>query len=382
MIEANDTDESLVAPPGLAGVTVADTELGAVDGQRGIYHYRGRDAVGLARERTIEEAWYLLLYGELPDLEATRAFAGRVRDAADLPAATAELLPGIVAASPKGAPLADLRTAVSALAAELGVQASLDLDTDTLTDQLIRLVAPQPAIVASLWRLRNGEQLVGSDPDLGAAGRYLQLLTGERPRPEIVRALERYLVATMDHGFNASTFAARVVTSTGADAGAALVAGIGGLSGPLHGGAPARALDMLDDIGQPERARDWARAAVERGERIMGFGHRMYKTRDPRAVFLKETAVELGGPRVELALAVEDAVVGVLAEAKPGRDLYANVEFYAAVVLDACGLPRELFTPTFALSRAMGWAAHIREQHERGRLYRPTARYIGPSRDA
>ncbi|MDX1510606.1 MAG: citrate synthase [Nitriliruptorales bacterium] len=370
-------DRPLVAPPGLAGVVVADTSIGAVDGQAGRYHYRGHDAIELARHRSVEEVWHLLLHGSLPDASRAAAFAARIRDAARVPSATLALLPGIVAASEKGAPLADLRTAVSALAAELGVMASLDLDGDSLADQLIRLVAPQPELVATLWRLGIGDGPVEPDDSLGFAGRYLHALTGRRPSEAIVRALERYLVLTMDHGFNASTFAARVVTSTGADAGAALVAAIGGLSGPLHGGAPSRALDMLDEIGQPDRAAAWARAAVARGERVMGFGHRIYRTRDPRAVLLKETATELGGPRVELAVAVEDAIVDVLAEEKPGRKLYANVEFYAAVVLEACGLPRELFTSTFALSRAIGWSAHIREQHAEGRLIRPTARYVG-----
>lgn len=376
--ETDHTTDPMATPPGLSGVIVADTGIGAVNGTEGYYHYRQYDATELARHRSVEDAWYLLLDGELPDLDRSSAFAGRVRDAATIPAATLELLPAIAEAAPKAASLADLRTAVSALASELGVQASLDLDASTLTDELVRLVAPQAAIVASLWRLRHGEVLVDPDPDLGIAGRYLHQLTGTPPRPDAARALERYLVATMDHGFNASTFAARVVTSTGADAGAAMVAGLGALSGPLHGGAPSRALDMLDDIGTPDRAADWARAALERGERIMGFGHRVYRTQDPRARLLKETALELGGPRVDLAVAAEDAIVQVLADAKPGRDLYANVEYYAAVVLDAVGIPRELFTPTFALSRAMGWSAHIVEQHREARLYRPDARYVGP----
>lgn len=372
-------DTPMVAPAGLAGVVVADTEIGDVRGREGFYHYRQYDATELARHRSVEDVWHLLLHGELPDADASAAFGQRIRDARALPSGTAALLPGIARVSDKAAPLADLRTAVSALASELGVEPSLDVDGATLADHTVRLAATFPTIVAALWRLRHGQDPVDPDPDLGIAAGYLQMVTGDRPDDDAVAALERYLVTTIDHGFNASTFATRVVVSTGADVGAGLLAGIGALSGPLHGGAPSRALDMLDDIGTADRARDWARDAIERGERIMGFGHRVYRTEDPRAALLRETSLERGGPRAELAVEVEQAVVDVLAELKPGRELYANVEFYAAVVLEAAGLPRELFTPTFAISRAIGWSAHAVEQHAAGRLIRPSANYVGPT---
>jgi citrate synthase len=372
-------DTTMVAPPGLAGVVVADTTVGDVRGREGFYHYGPYDATELARHRSVEDVWHLLLHGDLPDEAASVAFGQRVRDARVLPEGTAGLLPGIAAVSDKAASLADLRTAVSALAAELGLPASLDVDGATLADQTVRLAAAFPTIVAGLWRLRQGQQPVAPDPDLGVAAGYLQMITGRRPDADAVAALERYLVTTIDHGFNASTFATRVVVSTGADVGAGMLAGIGALSGPLHGGAPSRALDMLDDIGSADRARDWARAAIERGERIMGFGHRVYRTEDPRAALLRETALERGGDRAALAVEVERAVVDVLAELKPGRELYANVEFYAAVVLEAAGLPRELFTPTFAVSRAIGWSAHAVEQHAAGKIIRPSANYVGPT---
>ncbi len=372
------SDSPLIAPPGLAGVVVADTEIGDVRGDEGFYHYRQYDATELARHRTVEDVWHLLLQGHLPDAEEAAAFGQRVRDARAVPEATAALLPAIAAASDKAASLADLRTAVSALGAELGVPASLDVDTGTVADQAVRLVAPVPTLVAALHRLRAGEQPIAPDHDLGVAAAYLQMITGRTPTDTQVAALQRYLVTTIDHGFNASTFATRVVVATGADVAAGLVAGLGALSGPLHGGAPSRALDMLDDIGTADRARDWVRDTVGRGERIMGFGHRVYRTEDPRAALLRETALQTGGARAELAVEVERAVVEVLAELKPGRDLYANVEFYAAVVLEAAGLPRELFTPTFAVSRAIGWSAHVVEQHTAGRIIRPSARYVGP----
>jgi citrate synthase len=204
------------------------------------------------------------------------------------------------------------------------------------------------------------------------------MLDGEVPDPELARGVEQYQITTIDHGFNASTFTARVITSTGADLGAAVVGAIGALSGPLHGGAPSRALDMLDAIGTPDVAEPWVRRAVESGDRIMGFGHRVYKTDDPRSVLLKGVAQRLGGPMADFAVQVEQTVVDVLAELKPGRELYANVEFYAGVVMDRCGLPRDLFTPTFASSRVIGWCANILEQAADNRIIRPSARYVGP----
>jgi citrate synthase len=193
-----------------------------------------------------------------------------------------------------------------------------------------------------------------------------------------VRAIEQYLILTIDHGFNASTFAARVIASTGADLAAAIVGAVGALSGPLHGGAPSRALDMLDGIGTPDRAEAWIRDAVGRDDRIMGFGHRVYKTDDPRSVFLRSVARSLGGPLVDFAEQVEAVAVDVLADMKPGRQLRTNVEFFAGVVMHTCGIPREMFTPTFASSRTIGWCTQVMEQAGDNRLIRPAARYLGP----
>ncbi len=193
------------------------------------------------------------------------------------------------------------------------------------------------------------------------------------------RAVEQYMILTIDHGFNASTFTARVITSTGADYAAAIVGAVSALSGPLHGGAPSRALDMLDAIGTPERTEAYLRPLIENGERIMGFGHRVYKTDDPRSVLLRRVAQELGGEMVDFALRVEQTTVEVLAELKPGRQLFANVEFYAGVVMDICGIPRTMFTPTFAAGRTIGWSTHVMEQAAHNRLIRPAARYVGPT---
>jgi citrate synthase len=213
---------------------------------------------------------------------------------------------------------------------------------------------------------------------LAYAANYLWMLTGVEPTAAQARALEQYLMLTIDHGFNSSTFTARVITSTGADLAAAICGAIGALSGPLHGGAPSRALDMLDAIGTPENAEAWVRGAVEHGGRIMGFGHRVYKTDDPRSLFLRDVARQMDAPLVDFATQVEQTVVDVLAELKPGRRLYANVEFYAGVVMAACGVTRDMFTPTFAASRTIGWTTHVVEQAAHNRLIRPAARYVGP----
>jgi citrate synthase len=271
-----------------------------------------------------------------------------------------------------------LRTAVSLVAADSGFRPSLDVDPGELVEDALRTCAVIPTLIAALHRLRNGRVPVDPHPDLGFAANYLYMLAGEVPDPALARALEQYLITTIDHGMNSSTFTARVITSTGADLGSAVVGAIGALSGPLHGGAPSRVLDMLDEIGAAGAADAWVRSTVDGGRKIMRFGHRVYRTDDPRSVFLRSVARRLGGPRVDLAVQVEQTVVDVLAELKPGRRLYANVELYAAVVMERCGLPRDLFTPTFASSRSIGWCANIVEQAAHNRIYRPQARYVGP----
>ena len=362
------------APRGLDGVIVADTEVGDVRGEEGFYHYRQYSAVDLAEERTFEDVWHLLLMGDLPDADERAAFTDRIRPLRGIPAQVAPTLAHLSG----DAPLEALRSAVSVTAASLGFRPSLDVDSATLQQDALRLSALVPSLVAALWRLRHGLEPVAADPGLGFAANYLYMLTGSVPDPAHARALEQYLILAVDHGFNASTFTARVITSTGADLGAAVVGAIGALSGPLHGGAPSRALDLLDEIGTPERADAHVRDLVARGERVMGFGHRVYKTDDPRSVLLRSVASRLGGGRVRLAEAVERTVVDVLAELKPGRRLYTNVEFYGGVVMEAVGVPRPLFTATFAASRVVGWAAHVLEQAADNRLIRPSARYVGP----
>jgi citrate synthase len=364
------------APAGLEGVVVAHTRIGDVRGLEGFYHYRQYDAIELNRRRSLEDVWHLLFRGHLPDQTEREAFRLEIAEHRMLPA---DLVPFLrtLTATERYEPLAALRTAISFMAQRSGFRSWLDISPDQLYDNAMQLCAQTPVLLTALHRVRAGEEPVAPDPELSAAANYLYMLSGERPDPQLAWALERYLVSTIDHGFNSSTFTARVIASTGADLGAAVTGAIGALSGPLHGGAPARVLEMLDDIGSPDRAEAWARDAVSRGDRIMGFGHRVYKGRDPRSALLREVASRVGGSTAEFAMAVEDTIVRVLDEAKPGRALNANVEFYAGVVMDACGIPREEFTPTFASSRVIGWCTHVLEQVSGNRLIRPSARYDG-----
>jgi len=364
------------APRGLKGLIVADTELGDVRGLEGFYHYRQYSAPELAAKRTFEDVWYLLFEGELPTAAAGREYGRRIAVDRHLPPELVELLPALAAGRPH--PLAALRTALSQLAAIEGMPPTYDADPETIRANAIRLGAATPVLVAGLYRASLGLAPIAPRDDLGHAANYLWMIDGEPPDPRRARAVEQYLILGIDHGFNASTFTARVVTSTGADVGAAVVAGLGALSGPLHGGAPSRALDTLDAIGTPDRTDRWVRDAVGAGDRIMGFGHAVYKTADPRSVMLRDIARSLGGDRVDFAVQVEETVERVLAELKPGRELHTNVEYYAGVVMEQCGIPRELFTSTFAASRVVGWCAHVLEQATETAIIRPSARYVGP----
>ncbi len=374
-VEGSFTD----VPRGLKGVVVAETQVGDVRGLEGFYHYRQYSAIDITTKRSFEDAWYLLLEGELPTWADRERFDAEVGALRTLPDPLRDVLPNIARAGGEHAgPLEGLRTAVSLLATAEGFRPTLDIDRATLRANALRVCAVVPTIIAALHRLAAGQDPIDPDQRLGHASNYLYMLTGAVPDPERARAIERYMTSTIDHGFNASTFTARVVTSTGADLGSALVAAIGSLSGPLHGGAPSRALDTLDAIGSPERTDAWVRNAMASGQRIMGFGHPVYRTVDPRSEMLKGTARELGGSLVEFAEKVESTVLSVLAELKPDRQLHTNVEFYAGVVMELCGLPRPLFTPTFAVSRTVGWCAHILEQAADNRIIRPSARYVGP----
>ncbi|MFI5727923.1 citrate synthase [Streptomyces cyaneofuscatus] len=364
-------------PRGLAGVVVTDTALGDVRGREGFYHYRQYSAIELAQTRSFEDVWYLMFHGELPDRAQAADFTARTASLRALPADVTEALPAIARAGAVSGPLAGLRTALSLLGASRGYRPVYDLDADRRRADALAACAAVPTILTALQRLGEGLAPVEPREDLPYAANYLYMLTGTEPEPDRVRAVEQYLISTVDHGFNASTFTARVVASTGADLAACLVAAVGALSGPLHGGAPSRALDTLDAIGTPDRIDGWIREQVLSGRRIMGFGHPVYRTEDPRSRMLKSIAQGFGGPLVDFAVEVERQVEAILAELKPGRELHTNVEFYAGVVMELCGLPRAMFTPTFAAARVIGWSANILEQAEDSKIIRPAARYIG-----
>ncbi|MFF4441412.1 citrate synthase [Streptomyces sp. NPDC001621] len=366
------------APRGLAGVVVTETEVGDVRGREGFYHYRQYSAVDLARTRGFEDVWHLLVHGTLPDTERRAAFLAETSRLRRVPAEVRAALPAIAAAGRVSGPLAGLRTALSLLGAARGLRPVYDIGPDRRRSDTLAVCAVVPTLLTALHRLGQGLEPVEPREDLPYAANYLYMLTGSEPDPRRVRAVEQYLISTIDHGFNASTFTARVIASTGADVAACLTGAVGALSGPLHGGAPSRALDTLDAIGTPERIDSWIRERVLAGDRIMGFGHAVYRTEDPRSRMLRETALAFGGPRVEFAVEVERRVEAILAELKPGRELHTNVEFYAGVVMELCGLPREMFTPTFAAARVVGWSANILEQATDPKIIRPLARYVGP----
>ena len=360
---------STATTSGLEGVVVADTRLSEVDGERGRLVVAGHDIERLADLAGFEAAATLLWSGALPDADGREAqrrvlAEGRVR-AFERLAATGDALA-----------LADGMDALRAATAHLSAQDGADAPAR---------LAGAVVVQAAAWaRVRAGGQPVAPDPGSSHAADYLRMLTGRAPDPARVAGLEAYLVTVADHGMNASTFAARVVTSTGSDAVSAIVAAIGALKGPLHGGAPGPVLDMLDAVGEPARAAAWIDAELAAGRRIMGMGHRIYRVRDPRAAVLERAIARLEQAgvttgRLALARAVERAAEGALRTKYPDRPLAANVEFYTAVLLDAVGIDRAAFSPTFAVGRVAGWCAHVLEQRSTGRLIRPASRYVGPA---
>jgi citrate synthase len=357
--------------PGLEGVIAAETRLSSVNGQIGELIIAGFAVEELANKATFEETAYLLWYGHLPNPAELQEFKSRLGAFRTLPPATLQLLKA--AALEKVSTMDALRMAAGTL--NLG-------SSDNNEEAALVLTARFPTIVAAYWRLLHGQEVIEPDPALDHAANYLAMLHGEQPSAARVRGLETYLNTVVDHGLNASTFAARVIIATQSDMVSAVVGAIGALKGPLHGGAPGPALDMVFEIGSAERAEPYLRAKLERGERLMGFGHRVYKVRDPRADVLAGAAAQMfqaGGDMTlyELAKAVEGTAVSLLEEYKPGRNLQTNVEFYTALVLHGLGLETDLFTPTFAIGRVAGWIAHCFEQVKYGRLIRPQSAYIG-----
>jgi citrate synthase len=368
----NDRSQSTFVP-GLEGVVAAETRLSSVDGEAGELIIAGFPVEELASRASFEEAVYLLWHDALPGREQLAAFREELAVQRVLPRAALELL---------GSAAAEKAPTMDALRMATGTT-SLGAAEEEPYAQALALVARMPTIVAAYWRLLNGEEPVAPAGELGHAANYLYMLNGEEPGAESVRALETYLNTVTDHGMNASTFAARVIISTRSDIVSAVVGAIGALKGPLHGGAPGPALDVVFEIGEASRAEPVLREKLEHGERLMGFGHRIYRVRDPRADVLAAAAERLyatdgDGELYELALEVEKTALGLLAEYKPDRNLQTNVEFYTALLLHGLGLPAQLFTPTFAVARVAGWTAHCFEQQALDRIIRPQSAYVGP----
>ncbi len=344
---------------GLEGVVAFRTEIAEPDKEGSALRYRGVDIEDLVGKVPFEHVWGLLVDGGFePGLPPAQPWPLTVRS---------------------GDPRADVQAALAMLAPEWGLRELIDLSDEQARDDLARLSVMALSFVAQSAR-GGGQPPVPQaliDEARSIPERFLLRWRGEAD-PRHIKAIDAYWVSAAEHGMNASTFTARVIASTGADVAACLSGAVGALSGPLHGGAPSRVLAMLEGVQQLGDAELWVKRALDSGERLMGFGHRIYRAEDPRARVLRRTAREIGSPLLEVAESLEQAALAELAARKPDRVLATNVEFWSAVILDDAGVPPELFTPMFTCARVAGWSAHIMEQKREGRLIRPTALYAGP----
>jgi len=366
---------------GLRGVTVADTKISLVDGEHGRLVYRGYDIDVLAESSTFEEVAYLLLFGDLPSASELAAFARALGERRPLEPEHIRLLRAL---HPRLVPMDALQALVPALTA--GDPSPGGSDKEASRARGIDLTAKMAGLAAAWDRVRRGEDPVPADPERGHAEDFLRMLRGAPPEPEEARILDVALILHADHSLNASTFVARTVTSTHASMYAALAAALGALSGELHGGANERVMEMLEAIGEAGRVEGYVRARLEARDKIMGMGHAVYRTDDPRALILKRLSRELGEATgqpqwYDLTQRVEEATKEAFRELH-GREIYPNVDMYSASVYHVLGIPRDMFTPVFAVSRAAGWAAHVIEEtfaeaQEKPQLYRPLADYVG-----
>jgi 2-methylcitrate synthase len=359
----------------LSGVVAGNTALCTVGRSGNDLHYRGYDILDIAESCEFEEIAHLLVHGSLPSSSELRNYKAKLKALRGLPLAvlrTLELLPAAAH------PMDVLRSGVSALGCVL--PEAHDHNQPGARDIADRLMASLGSMLL-YWHhyAHHGRRIELETDDDSIGAHFLHLLHGRKPSASHQRAMHTSLNLYAEHEFNASTFTARVIASTGADVAAALSGAVGALSGPLHGGAPARVLRMLDDVERTGDAERYVREVLDRGERLMGFGHRVYRAEDPRARVLRRTAKAIGSPRAEVAEALEAAALAELLARKPDRVLATNVEFWSAVVLDHADVPPELFTALFTCARTAGWSAHILEQKREGRLIRPTAKYVGES---
>jgi citrate synthase len=363
---------------GLEGVVAARTRMSHVDGQAGTLVIGGYELAELAGRVTFEDAAHLLWMGALPGREKLAALRAEMAALRRVPETTMQ----VIRSARGAAPIDALRMACATLSLDLPEDGEITLGGDLARARL--LTARFPTIVAAHARIAAGKDPVAPRPDLAHAANFLYMVHGSEPDPVAARALDTYWVTVIDHGMNASTFTARVIASTRSDMVSAVTGAVGALKGPLHGGAPGPVLDMLHVIGSASNAEPWLRTELAAGRRIMGFGHRVYKVRDPRAEVLSRVAEEMSNAVLhdrnlfDLARAVEQTALRVLEEHKPGRNLRTNVEFYTALVLQSLGLLPKSFVALFACGRVAGWCAHVIEQHGEDRLIRPQSEYIGP----
>jgi citrate synthase len=368
--------EELIHRPGLKNVVAAQSTICFIDGEKGVLRYRGYDIQDLAEHSTFEETTYLLHYGELPGRDELERFSRELQSERALPGAAHEVLRRLPGESTA---MDALRTMVSALA-------HFDPDAGDESEaanrrKSVRLIARIPTILAAFRRLRQGQEPLAPREDLGHAANFLYMLSGEAPDEMSARVFDVCLVLHADHGFNASTFSARVTASTLSDMYSAITSAVGTLKGPLHGGANTRVLRMLREIGSVENVRPHVEGMIDRHEKIWGLGHRVYKTKDPRAFVLEKLIGELAKVRGESTLyQIAREVEAVGTEILGEKGIYPNVDFYSAVVYNMFGIPEDLFTPIFALSRVSGWTAHVLEQYSDNVLMRPRAQYVGPDR--
>jgi citrate synthase len=356
---------------GLADVVAASTAVSDIDGRAGRLFYRGYDIHDLAGRISFEECTHLLLRGTLPTRAELDGIQAELAEARSLPAVVSQVAPQLAQGS---SPMEALRTLLSLLS--LGDPDREDNSAEANQRKAVRLVAQMPMLVALYHHARAGSSLPEADPQLGIAGNFLLQITGRSPAPEAVAAFDECLVLHADHTMNASTFACRVCAATLSDMHSAVVAGIGTLKGPLHGGANEAVMKSLQQVGGVGEVEAFVRTELAAGRKLMGFGHRVYKTEDPRATHLRRLSKQLGDlagdtSYYEMSLVMEKTVLDV-------KGLYPNVDFFAASVYHSLGIPIDLFTPVFAISRMAGWTAHVVEQHADNRLIRPDSEYIGP----
>ena len=361
--------------PGLADVPAAESAVSFIDGRRARLEYRGIAVETLARDSSFEETAWLLLKGELPTQRELADFDGQLRHHRRI---KYKLLDLIKCLPENGHPMDALQAGVAAMGM---FYPSRDVGNAAGNwEAVIRLIAKLPTIVAAFHRLRHGDDAIAPRDDLGHAANFYYMLTEHEPSPAVARVLDACLILHAEHTMNASTFTARVTGSTLANPYTVVSAAVGTLTGPLHGGANEEVLQMLDEIGSVENVRPWLEGAVAHKKKVMGFGHRVYKVKDPRATVLQELAenvfVETGRPKLyEMAMELERLAAGTPTLGQKG--VYPNVDFYSGIVYQALGIPRDLFTPVFAIARVAGWLSHWLEQLKNNRIFRPEQVYVG-----